>query len=97
MQVDLLHAGNLAGLDETTELGDGLPFLLLFLGTTTAATAAATTVTTARAKSSASTRSVSHFVLCRGQKVTGGGVVDVDVAVLAIHALVSELDFAGVR
>lgn len=66
VQVDLLHGGDLAGLDETTELGDGLPLLLLLLSTTTAtATATTATVTTtvaARAKSSTSTgSSVSHF------------------------------------
>lgn len=30
VQVDLLHAGDLAGLDETAELGDGLPFNPVF-------------------------------------------------------------------
>jgi hypothetical protein len=67
VQVDLLHAGDLAGLDETAELGDGLPFLLLLCAaattTTTTATATVTTTVTARAKSSTSTGgSVSHFV-----------------------------------
>lgn len=67
VQVDLLHAGDLAGLDETAELGDGLPFLLLLLSaaattTTATATATVTTTVTARAKSSTSTGSVSHFV-----------------------------------
>merc|ERR1712227_855924 len=45
VEVDLLHGLDLAGLDETTELGDRLPLLLLVLGTT--ATTAATTATTA--------------------------------------------------
>lgn len=66
VQVDLLHAGDLAGLDETAELGDGLPFLLLLCAAattaTTTATATVTTTVTARAKSSTSTGSVSHFV-----------------------------------
>ena len=65
VQVDLLHAGDLAGLHETTELGDGLPFLLFLLAaatTTATATSTTATVTTARAKSSTSTGSgVSHF------------------------------------
>ena len=64
VQVDLLHAGDLAGLHETTELGDGLPFLLFLsaAATATATATATTTVTTARAKSSTSTGSgVSHF------------------------------------
>lgn len=65
VEVDLLHAGDLAGLDETTELGDGLPFLLLLLAaattTTTTATATVTTTVTAGTESSTSTRSsVSH-------------------------------------
>jgi hypothetical protein len=69
VQVDLLHAGDLAGLDETAELGDGLPLLLLLLSTTTTATtttatATVTTTVAARAKSSTSTgSSVSHFEL----------------------------------
>lgn len=29
MEVDLLHALDLAGLDETAQLGDGLPLLLV--------------------------------------------------------------------
>jgi hypothetical protein len=66
VEVDLLHAGDLASLDETAELGHGLPFLLLSLSSATAtATAASTAVTTtvsARAESSTSTgSSVSHF------------------------------------
>jgi hypothetical protein len=31
VEVDLLHGSDLAGLDETAELGDGLPLLLLLL------------------------------------------------------------------
>ena len=67
VEVDLLHGLDLAGLDETTELGDGLPLLLLLLGATTAATAttATSTLTTtvaARTETTTSTgSSVSHF------------------------------------
>lgn len=67
VQVDLLHRGNLAGLDETTELGNGLPFLLFGLGATTATagtTATATTITTVATRSETATStgsSVSHF------------------------------------
>lgn len=73
VQVDLLHAGDLAGLDETAELGDGLPLLLLLLSTTTAtATATTATVTTtvaARTETSTSTgSSVSHFGCCRATR-----------------------------
>lgn len=76
VQVDLLHAGDLAGLDETTELGDGLPLLLLLLAattaTTTAATATVTTTVAARTETTTSTgSSVSHFVCIGGD----GGVV----------------------
>jgi hypothetical protein len=68
VKVDLLHAVDLAGLYETTELGHGLPLLLLRLAATTATTAststttvtAAGTETTAAARSSAAT--ISHFV-----------------------------------
>jgi hypothetical protein len=69
VEVDLLHGLDLAGLDETTELGDGLPLLLLVLGST--ATTAATTTTTAtvtttvsstRCESATSCSTVSHCV-----------------------------------
>lgn len=80
VQIDLLHAGDLAGLDETTELGDGLPFLLLLCAATTAtATTATAAVTTARAKSSTSTGSVSHDDVWRVVRVGGEVVVDVEV------------------
>lgn len=70
VQVYLLHAGDLAGLHETTELGDGLPLLLLLLSTTaataTATTTAVTTAVTAGTETSTSTgSSVSHFGCCR--------------------------------
>jgi len=66
VEVDLLHAVNLAGLDETAELRHRLPLLLLAL-TTTASTATTTTATTVSASGSettatGSTTTVSHFV-----------------------------------
>lgn len=70
MQVDFLHALNLAGLDETTELGDGLPLLLLVLVASTTATAASTsttaitTVSATGAETTATRRArstISHF------------------------------------
>jgi len=42
VKVDLLHALDLAGLYETTELRDGLPFLLVALTASTATTSATT-------------------------------------------------------
>jgi hypothetical protein len=73
VQVDLLHAVDLASLDETSQLGDGLPFLLLALAataTTATTTATATittttsTVTTTGSKTTAtSTAAISHCVL----------------------------------
>lgn len=45
VQVDLLHALDLASLDQTAQLGDGLPLLLLALAAATA-TATATTAST---------------------------------------------------
>ena len=67
VKVDLLHAGDLASLDETAELGDGLPFLLLVLGAATATTSTSTAAVTARAESatSTSTGSVSHLAIER--------------------------------
>lgn len=69
VEVDLLHAGDLSGLYETAELGDGLPFLLLALvsATTAATSTTASSITTtvaARTESSTSTTtgSVSHVV-----------------------------------
>ncbi len=75
MEVDLLHALDLAGLDETAELGDGLPLLLVVLAAatapTTATTTATATVTTTIATSSKATAArrtsspISHFCDCR--------------------------------
>ena len=63
VKVDLLDAGDLAGLDETAELGHGLPFLLLALGAATTTASTSTAAVTARAESttSTSTGSVSHL------------------------------------
>jgi hypothetical protein len=58
VEVDLLHALDLAGLDETAELGDGLPLLLLALAataTTTARATAAAAVTTTLTTTSSET------------------------------------------
>lgn len=68
VEVDLLHALNLAGLDETTELGDGLPLLLVVLvaaatstSTATATAAITTTITTSSKAAAAGTSSpISH-------------------------------------
>ena len=57
VKVDLLHAVDLAGLDETTELGDGLPLLLLAL----AAAATTAALTASGAETTASSTTVSHF------------------------------------
>ena len=75
VQVNLLHALDLAGLDETTELGDGLPLLLLVLGSATTATTATATTSTVTAAvtstlsaargetTSASCSTISHCLL----------------------------------
>lgn len=68
VQVDLLHALNLASLYQTAELGDGLPLLLLALSAATAtATTTSTSTVTATATiaeattgSTRSTTTVSH-------------------------------------
>ena len=57
VQVDLLHTLDLAGLDETSELGDGLPFLLVALGTAATATASSTSSSAAIASSGAESAS----------------------------------------
>jgi len=58
MQVDLLHALNLAGLDESTELGDWLPLLLFLVAssscTSSTASSAATSVSSASVAEAAS-------------------------------------------
>jgi hypothetical protein len=77
VEVDLLHGGDLAGLDETAELGDGLPLLLLLLGATTATTATTTTATVtttvaARTETTTSTgSSVSHIDVVMGSDGEG--------------------------
>jgi hypothetical protein len=68
VQVDLLHALDLASLYETAELGDGLPLLLaaVLASASATATAASTSVTTTVASGAEATTSctttVSHFV-----------------------------------
>lgn len=57
VQVNLLHAVDLAGLDQSTELGDGLPLLLLAL--TTSSTSATATTTSTVAASGAETTAAS--------------------------------------
>lgn len=86
VQVDLLHAVDLASLDQTAQLGDGLPLLLLALAaTTSSATATATTTTTISASgcesTAATSASVSHGVvwLIVGVRRGGGGSVVVEV------------------
>lgn len=70
VQVDLFHALDLASLDETAQLGDRLPFLLLRLWTTTARSSSSTAVTAASVSSTPITEtatssgsSVSHVGL----------------------------------
>lgn len=68
VQVDLLHALDLASLYQTAELGDGLPLLLLALAaaTSTAATTTTTTVATTTIAESTTGRgatTVSHCCL----------------------------------
>lgn len=69
VQVDLLHALDLASLHQTAQLGDGLPLFLLALAaaTTTAATTTAATITTSTVAeaTAGSTTSVSHVGLCK--------------------------------
>lgn len=69
VEVDLLHALDLAGLDETAELGDGLPLLLVVLAaatTSTTATATATaTVTTTIATSTTTIATSSEAATAR--------------------------------
>lgn len=67
VQVDLLHALDLAGLYETAQLGDGLPLLLLALAaaTSTATTASTSTIaaTTVAETTTTGTASVSHGLM----------------------------------
>jgi len=81
VEVDLLHALDLAGLYETTELGDGLPLLLVALTTSTASTttstatpATVTTTVTTRSETTAtvatgSRASISHICDCESRVV----------------------------
>lgn len=62
VEVDLLHALDLAGLHETTELGDGLPLLLLALCAATGATTATTSTATVTAALGTTTGSESTSV-----------------------------------
>lgn len=88
VEVDLLHALDLASLDETAELGDGLPLLLIGLASTASTTASSTataavtaTITTTGCESAAAAggtgSSISHFLrLCRWCREKGVAVVD---------------------
>ena len=91
VQVDLLHALDLAGLDQTTKFGDWLPFLLLVLvGTTTgsttstATTSAVTTTISTRSESSARASSSGSATSCVSHIVRVGEVVRVRRIVDAI-------------
>lgn len=74
VEVDLLHALDLAGLYETAELGDGLPLLLVLVAapastttstTATAAVAATVAATGSEAAAAGSTgSSISHICDC---------------------------------
>lgn len=67
VQVDLLHALDLAGLYETAQLGDGLPLLLLALAAATSTATAASTstiaTTTVAETTTTGTTSVSHGLM----------------------------------
>ena len=68
VQENLLHALDLAGLDEPAKLGDGLPFLVVGLGCASAATGTTTatsssTATGAASESTAPRCCVSHCVI----------------------------------
>jgi hypothetical protein len=75
VKVDLLHGLDLAGLYETTELGDGLPLLLLALcaatGATTAAASTATVTAALGTATGSKSTSVGHFDCVVG-RVRGG-------------------------
>jgi hypothetical protein len=83
VKVDLLHGLDLAGLYETTELGDGLPLLLLALcaatGATTAAASTATVTAALGTATGSKSTSVGHFDCVVG-RVRGGLSVSVVVA-----------------
>lgn len=85
MQVDLLHALDLAGLDQTAKLGDGLPLFLVVL---TAATAAATstsptTVTTPAVTTTVATRGETTATGCVSHCRVGSGLRQVGAAAVA--------------
>jgi hypothetical protein len=65
VEVDLLHGLDLAGLHKATELGHGLPLLLLALcaatGATTATASTATVTTALSATTGSKSTSVGHF------------------------------------
>ena len=67
VEVDLLHALDLASLHETAELGDGLPLLLLALAAATSTATAASTstiaTTTVAETTTTGTTSVSHGLM----------------------------------
>lgn len=83
VEVDLLHGLDLAGLYETTELGDGLPLLLLALCAATGATTATASTATVTAALSTTTgsesTSVGHFDCVVGMS---GGLVVIGVVVV---------------
>lgn len=65
MQVDLLHAVDLAGLDQTAKLGHGLPLLLLALAASSStATATSTSTVTTSGSETTATSTVSHDDRC---------------------------------
>jgi len=77
VQVDLLHALDLAGLYETAELGDGLPLLLVALAASTASAAAAT-ATPAAITSAVTTRAETTATVAAGSTASISHVCDWD-------------------
>jgi len=59
VQVDLFHALDLSGLDKTTELGDGLPFLLVGFRATAAGSSSSSAVTSSSSSVSSAASSSS--------------------------------------
>jgi hypothetical protein len=74
VKVDLLHGLDLAGLDETTELGDWLPLLLLVLVGTTAWATSASAVTTAAVTASGTETGSSSWCVSHIDRVVSVGV-----------------------
>lgn len=64
VQVDLLHGSDLAGLDETAELGHRLPFLLLALVASATSSSTATAASTGIAPSTKSSSCASRGSAC---------------------------------